>query len=129
MDSALYRERPLFYGHSEITSKGRRASSGHIDEIMKTLCLGLLLLTVYCCNALPKGLRFSTSPGPCCFRFSTHRLPANMVSITKTHGACRTPAFIVHTSRGNQICYSQTFQLAADAYKKLHQTKASGRHA
>ncbi|XP_078139435.1 C-C motif chemokine 4-like [Centroberyx gerrardi] len=98
---------------------------------MKTLCLtlGLLLLTVYCCNAVPRGLRLNTSPGPCCFRFAMHRLPANIVSITKTHRACRTPAFIVQTSRGSQICYSQTFQLAADAYKKLHPTKASGHHA
>ncbi|KAM9352106.1 C-C motif chemokine 4-like [Symphorus nematophorus] len=96
---------------------------------MKTLCftLGLLLLIVCCCNAMPKALQISTAPGNCCFNFYTHSLPLNRVSdITKSHSSCRHQAFIVQTVRGKQVCYSQTFQWALDIYNQLHNTDGSG---
>ncbi|XP_071345525.1 C-C motif chemokine 4-like [Trachinotus anak] len=91
---------------------------------MKTLCftLGLLLLTVCCCKAMPKALQLNAAPGNCCFNFYTRSLPLKLVtSITKTHSACPKKAFIVRTVDGKQICYNQTFQWGLDVYNQLHE--------
>uniref|UniRef100_A0A3B5BBX0 Chemokine interleukin-8-like domain-containing protein n=1 Tax=Stegastes partitus TaxID=144197 RepID=A0A3B5BBX0_9TELE len=58
---------------------------------MKTLCLTLLLLSVYCCSAALQA----TAPGRCCFGFQTRSLPLRLVSgVVRTHSACLKPAFI-----------------------------------
>ncbi|XP_035011728.1 C-C motif chemokine 3-like [Hippoglossus stenolepis] len=92
---------------------------------MKTLCftLGLLLLTVCCCNAIPRGVSF-TAPRTCCQNFSTQELPSERVtSITETDRSCSKKAFIVQTVKGRQICYSRTFKWAQDVYNLLHNTE------
>uniref|UniRef100_A0A3P9CEG4 Monocyte chemotactic protein 1B n=1 Tax=Maylandia zebra TaxID=106582 RepID=A0A3P9CEG4_9CICH len=84
---------------------------------MKTLCfsLGLLLLAACCCDAIPKGVKFSTAPGTCCFNFKINAIPVKLVSfITQTHSSCPKKAYIVHTVRGKKICYTQSFQWAQD---------------
>ncbi|XP_030586545.1 C-C motif chemokine 3-like 1 [Archocentrus centrarchus] len=94
---------------------------------MKTLCfsLGLLLLTLCCCDAIPKGVKFSTAPQTCCFSFKTSATPLKFVSsVAQTHSSCPKKAFIVHTVKGRQICYSQTFKWAQDLYR-LHNTEGS----
>ncbi|XP_022624282.1 C-C motif chemokine 4 homolog [Seriola dumerili] len=95
---------------------------------MKTSCftLGLLLLLTVC-QAMPKALQYNTAPADCCFNFYTRSLPLKFViSITKSHSSCPKQAFIVHTVRGKQICYSQTFQWVLDVYNQLHDNKSSG---
>ncbi|XP_040894816.1 C-C motif chemokine 4-like [Toxotes jaculatrix] len=95
---------------------------------MKTLCftLGLVLLTVCCCNAIPVAVN-DIKPIRCCYRFSERDLPLKLVSdITKTRRSCARPAFIVHTVRGKQICYSETFPWAVNVYKQLHEAQGSG---
>ncbi|XP_060933127.1 C-C motif chemokine 4-like [Limanda limanda] len=90
---------------------------------MKTLCftLGLLLLTVCCCNAGPEAVRHSTAPQTCCHEFYEKRLPIKRVTnITKTDKTCLKKAFIVQTVIGKQICYRQTFVWALDVYNQLH---------
>uniref|UniRef100_A0A3Q0RRS8 Chemokine interleukin-8-like domain-containing protein n=1 Tax=Amphilophus citrinellus TaxID=61819 RepID=A0A3Q0RRS8_AMPCI len=90
---------------------------------MKTLSFSLLLLllTLCSCNAIRE------SPGVCCFNFKKSAVPSMRVSsITQTHSSCLKKAFIVHTVRGKQICYSQTFQWAQDLYHLLN-TEGSGR--
>ncbi|KAM4574030.1 C-C motif chemokine 3-like 1 [Odontesthes bonariensis] len=98
---------------------------------MKTLCfsLGLLLLAVCCCNAMPKAILHATTPGECCFKFSDRALPSELVAdINKTHLSCWKKAFIVQTVRNRKICYSQSSQWALDTYNKLHNTEGSGHH-
>ncbi|KAK2841727.1 hypothetical protein Q5P01_011927 [Channa striata] len=95
---------------------------------MKTLCfaLGLLLITVCCCDAAGDAAHIFTSPGNCCFGFSNMTIPQRFIShITKTHSSCLHKAFILSTIRRRQICYRQTFQWALDVYNKLHKTKGS----
>ncbi|XP_041795746.1 C-C motif chemokine 4-like [Chelmon rostratus] len=96
---------------------------------MRILCfaLGLLLLAVCCCDAMPQALRYSTAPGNCCFNVYTQKIPLKFVSsITKTHSSCLKQAFIVKTIKGRQICYSQTFQWALNVYNQLYNTEGSG---
>ncbi|XP_022044090.1 C-C motif chemokine 3-like 1 [Acanthochromis polyacanthus] len=94
---------------------------------MKTLCLTLLLLSVWCCcDAMLDGVRLNTAPGNCCFNFYTRPLRANVSNVIKTHSSCLRPAFIVQTVRGKQICYSQTFQWALDQYQKINTPEGSG---
>ncbi|XP_029290377.1 C-C motif chemokine 3-like [Cottoperca gobio] len=98
---------------------------------MKTFCftLGLLLLTVCCCNAMPKALQFNLAPGNCCFNFYPRSLPLKRVSnITKTHSSCLKQAFIVQTIKGRQICYSGTFQWALDVYNQFNTEGSSQQH-
>ncbi|XP_030588277.1 C-C motif chemokine 4-like, partial [Archocentrus centrarchus] len=79
-----------------------------------TVGLLLLLLTVYHCAAIPQG---PTSPGECCFKFFTERIPAkNVVSVTKTHRSCLEKAFVIHTDAGRKICVSQSATWAQKAY-------------
>ncbi|XP_059190917.1 C-C motif chemokine 3-like [Centropristis striata] len=99
------------------------------DSIMKTLCftLGLLLLTICCCNAIPTALKFNTQPVNCCFSVYNNSIPLKFVSsITKTHRSCQTQAFIVQTIKGRQICYDETFGWALRAYNRFHNTEGSG---
>ncbi|XP_062276830.1 C-C motif chemokine 4-like [Scomber scombrus] len=99
---------------------------------MKTICsvLGLLLLTACCCYAMPQSLQFNTSPVNCCFNFAVRGIPVQRVSyITKSHSSCLKPAFIVHTIKGREMCYRQTFQWALNMYNKLHNTEGSGQQA
>ncbi|XP_041652702.1 C-C motif chemokine 4-like [Cheilinus undulatus] len=94
---------------------------------MKTLCfsLGLLLLAICCCDAMPEGLS-STAPGKCCFKFSERRVPPLFVlNVTKTHSSCEHKAFILETTRGRQICYRQSFEWAQNVYNQLYNTEGS----
>ncbi|XP_023253138.1 C-C motif chemokine 4 homolog [Seriola lalandi dorsalis] len=94
---------------------------------MKTSCLTLgLLLLLAVCQALPKALQYNTAPADCCFNFYTRSLPLKFVTgITESHSSCPMQAFIVHTLRGKQICYSKTFQWVVDVYNQLHGNESS----
>ncbi|XP_072241385.1 C-C motif chemokine 4-like [Leuresthes tenuis] len=97
------------------------------DSIMKTLCfaLGLLMLAVFYCDALPMAVQ-NTAPGDCCFRFNPTSLPLKRVnSITETHVSCPKKGFIVETKKGKKICYSDTFPWALNLYSLLHSTEGS----
>ncbi|XP_013888941.1 C-C motif chemokine 3 [Austrofundulus limnaeus] len=81
---------------------------------MKTFCLtlGLLMLMLCCCNAIPSAMQFSTAPGNCCFKFSSKKIPLQRVKhITKTHRSCLKKGFIFTTVLQNQICYSSNWAL------------------
>ncbi|KAK9517233.1 hypothetical protein VZT92_025118 [Zoarces viviparus] len=78
----------------------------------------LLLITLYYCAAMPHALN-QISPGSCCFKFFTGRVPRKqIVSVTKTHSSCREKAFVVSTAKGKEICVSQTVDWAQVAFKE-----------
>ncbi|RVE72329.1 hypothetical protein OJAV_G00060770 [Oryzias javanicus] len=85
---------------------------------MKTLSFSLLLLLlVCCCHAMPAAVHQSTGPDQCCFKFSTVKVPPEKVSgIIPTHPACSSPAFIVSTVTGRQICYREDFPWAKEVF-------------
>ncbi|CAB1459937.1 unnamed protein product [Pleuronectes platessa] len=96
---------------------------------MKTLCftLGMLLLTVCWCNAMPQAVHFSTAPRhstaphTCCPKVSNKTLPFKRVtSITVTHSSCPEQAFIVQTVKGRKICYEHNSTWAQDVYNRLN---------
>nr|XP_020496683.1 C-C motif chemokine 4-like [Labrus bergylta] len=92
---------------------------------MKTLrvILGLLLLCVCCCDAIPEGLR-STVPTKCCFKFSEKQLPERLVmNIIETDSSCPHMAFLVKTIRGREICFKQSFKYAKELYNNRHNNK------
>uniref|UniRef100_A0AAX7SE75 Chemokine interleukin-8-like domain-containing protein n=1 Tax=Astatotilapia calliptera TaxID=8154 RepID=A0AAX7SE75_ASTCA len=83
-----------------------------------TVGLLLLLLTVYCCAAGPQGV-LEMSPGQCCFKFFTGRIPPKkIVSVIKTHSACLEKAFVIGTAAGMRICVSQSVTWAQEAFKQ-----------
>ncbi|CAI5668068.1 C-C motif chemokine 4 [Oreochromis niloticus] len=83
-----------------------------------TVGLLLLLLTVYYCAAAPQGL-IEMSPGQCCFKFFTGRIPPKkIVSVIKTHSACLEKAFVIGTAAGKHICVSQSVTWAQEAFKQ-----------
>ncbi|XP_029992117.1 C-C motif chemokine 3-like [Sphaeramia orbicularis] len=91
------------------------------------LVLGLLLVSICCCNARPKAVGYSSMPVDCCFSFSSLRLSLKRVkSISRTHSGCAKEGFIVQTVRGRQICYSQTFPWAVSVDMKLNSPEGSG---
>ncbi|XP_044047752.1 C-C motif chemokine 3-like [Siniperca chuatsi] len=86
---------------------------------MKTLSftVGLLLLTVYYCTAMPHGVN-EIAPGPCCFKFFTGRIPQpQIVYVIKTHNRCQEKGFVISTARGNEICVSQNLNWAQRAFE------------
>ncbi|XP_072241254.1 C-C motif chemokine 3-like [Leuresthes tenuis] len=88
---------------------------------MKTLCFGLLLLAVCCCDAMPAEQLSITASESCCFKFLSHPIPFRFVTdVTETHSSCPEPGFIVRTTRGRQVCYSQTSQWAQSIYNLTH---------
>ncbi|XP_030588017.1 C-C motif chemokine 3-like [Archocentrus centrarchus] len=83
-----------------------------------TVGLLLLMLPVYYCTNNNQGVNVS-SPGECCFKFFTGRIPAkNVVSVTKTHSGCLEKAFVIRTAAGRRVCVSQNVTWAQKAFKQ-----------
>ncbi|XP_031586223.1 C-C motif chemokine 3-like [Oreochromis aureus] len=84
-----------------------------------TVGLLLLLLTVYYCAAAPQQLLLM-SPGQCCSRFFTGRIPQKkIVSVIMTHSACLEKAFVIGTASGKHICVSQSVTWAQEAFASM----------
>ncbi|XP_041852949.1 C-C motif chemokine 3-like [Melanotaenia boesemani] len=98
---------------------------------MKTLCfsLGLLLLAVCCCNAMPEAVKYR-APVKCCLKFRDKPIDAQRVEdVYKTHNSCMKKAFIVTTVRGREICFRQTFDWAVKLFNQHRGAEGSGQHS
>ncbi|XP_068458985.1 C-C motif chemokine 4 homolog [Clinocottus analis] len=87
---------------------------------MKTVSAALLLLvSICCCAAMPRALN-QISPGSCCFKFFTGRVPLKqIVSIAETHSSCQERGLVISTAGGKEICVSHHVVWARDTFKNL----------
>uniref|UniRef100_A0A669B2U1 Chemokine interleukin-8-like domain-containing protein n=1 Tax=Oreochromis niloticus TaxID=8128 RepID=A0A669B2U1_ORENI len=82
------------------------------------LPLFIFLTYIICTTLLAQGL-IEMSPGQCCFKFFTGRIPPKkIVSVIKTHSACLEKAFVIGTAAGKHICVSQSVTWAQEAFKQ-----------
>uniref|UniRef100_A0A3Q2WAW2 Chemokine interleukin-8-like domain-containing protein n=1 Tax=Haplochromis burtoni TaxID=8153 RepID=A0A3Q2WAW2_HAPBU len=93
---------------------------------LSTVCITVFTECIYVCTYATSQGVFEMSPGQCCFKFFTGRIPPKkikIVSVFKSHSACLEKAFVIGTATGRRICVSQSVTWAQEAFASMFMIK------